>query len=203
MNNTHYDIVKQGHDAITKWRVEHTTDILDLKDADLTYADLRDVDLTEANLWNANLKGADLTGACLKGANMWNANLTYTNLTGAYLKNADLTSADLKSANLTGAYLTGAYLKSVDLTGANMWNTIGNGREVKTVQTDLWTVTYTADIMQIGGWRHAIKDWWAFDNTTISAMASRALEWWMRWKPILQQIIVTSPATPRNNKEGK
>jgi uncharacterized protein YjbI with pentapeptide repeats len=218
MNDTHYDIVTQGHDAITKWRVEHATDILDLmgadlRGADLTYADLRGADLTYADLTGADLTGADLTGADLTGANLTGADLTGANLKGANLTGADLTCAYLKRANLRGADLTYAdltyadltyaNLTGADLTGANMWNTIGNSREVKTVQTDLWTVTYTADIMQIGCRRHAIKDWWDFDDATISAMDSKALGWWMRWKPILQQIIVTSQTTPTNNKEEK
>jgi len=173
MNNTHYDIVKQGHDAITKWVSEHATDILDLRGVNLRGADLRGADLTGSDLTGADLTGADPTGADLTGACLWNASLT------------------------------GAYLGSADLTGANMRNTIGNDREVKTVQTDLWTVTYTADVMQIECRRHAIKDWLGFDDATISARDSKALEWWMRWKPILQQIIVTSPATPTNNKEEK
>jgi uncharacterized protein YjbI with pentapeptide repeats len=188
MNNAHYDIVKQGHDAITKWRAEHATDILDLRGANLRGANLRGANLEVVDLWNADLMYADLTE---------------TNLKGADLKGADLNGATLKGVDLTGASLSSAYLKDADLTGAYMWNTIGNCREVKTVQTDLWTVTYTADIMQIGCRRHAIKDWWGFDDATISAMDSKALEWWTRWKPILQQIIVTSPATPTNNKEEK
>jgi len=223
MNNAHYDIVKQGHDAVAKWRAEHTTDILDLRGADLrgvnltgaaltdailTYADLTGAYLTGAYLTGANLTGSALTDAILTeanltGADLTGADLTYVKLTGAHLKSANLTGADLTEANLKGVDLTYATLTGADLTGANMWNTIGNGREVKTVQTDLWTVTYTADIMQIGCRQHAIKDWWDFDDAAISAMAGKALEWWTRWKPILQQIIVTSPATPTNNKEEK
>lgn len=188
MNNAHYDIVKQGYDAITKWGVEHTTDILDLSGADLSGADLR-----YANLRYADLSGADLSHADLRGTNLYHTNLSGIYLRGAYLRGACLNRADLRYASLRGAYLRGTDLQDA----------IGNGREVKTVQTDLWTVTYTADIMQIGCRRHAIKDWWGFDDATISDMNSKALEWWTQWKPILQQIIVTSPATPTNNKEEK
>jgi len=188
MNHTHYDIVKQGHDAVAKWRAEHTTDMLDLSGANLTEANLTDADLAYAALTGANLYGATLTDADLAGANLYGATLTGATLTGA---------------NLMGANLTGAYLAGADLTGANMWNTVGNGREVKTVQTDLWTVTYTADVMQIGCQSYPLDAWWDFDDATISALDSKALEWWTRWKPILQQIIVTSPATPTNNKEER
>jgi hypothetical protein len=113
---------------------------------------------------------------------------------GAYLTDADLTGADLRradlrDADLTGADLRGADLTDADLTGAVLWDTIGNGREIKTIQTDNWTVVYTADVMQIGCQRHTIKDWFRFSDADIGKMDSKALEWWGRWKPRLTDII--------------
>ena len=122
-------------------------------------ADLTDANLTDANLTDADLRGADLTGAILKGADLRDANLT----------GADLTDADLRNANLTGA--------------------IGNANEIKTIQTEVWAIAYTNDVMQIGCQRHAIKDWFAFDDDKISGMGKRALTFWRRWKPILRQIL--------------
>ncbi len=178
MTPEHYVVVKQGYDAISKWRAEHTTDILDLSGADLSGADLSYANLRDANLRDANLR---------------DATLRYAGLSGADLRDADLIDADLQYA----------FLHGVDLRGTDLQDAIGNGREVKTVQTNLWIVTYTADIMQIGCEQHAIEDWWGFDDATISDMNSKALEWWKAWKPILQQIIATSPATQPNSKEEK
>ncbi len=239
MNDAHYDIVKRGCDAITKWRAEHTTDILDLSGADLRYADLRHADLSNADLMYADLSDADLRHADLTGADLSHATLQYTDLRVATLRHADLRDATLCYADLMGAYLRDAGLsgadlsftdlrytvlrdatlrdatlrdailrradlRGVDLRDADLRDVIGNGREIKTVLTNVWIVTYTADIMQIDCQRHAIKDWWGFDDTTISDMTylnSKTLEWWRQWKPILRQIIVTSPATQTNNKE--
>ena len=101
-----------------------------------------------------------------------------------------------KRANLRDADLIGADLSGADLSGARLWSTIGNGREIRTLQTDIWTVTYTADVIQIGCRRHEIEAWWAFSDDEIDEMAPEALDWWRRWKPLLQQIIETSPAIP-------
>ena len=63
------------------------------------------------------------------------------------------------------------------------------------------SVTYTATHMAIGCQQHEIAEWWAFDDAAISRMDERALRWWRVWKPILQQIIATAPATPYAEKE--
>ena len=139
----------------------------------------------KAYLAGANLAGADLAGAYLAGAD----------LAGAYLAGADLDGADLDGAYLDGAYLAGAYLAGANLDGANLV-ALGDMRFVKTLQLERWMIGYTADTMQIGCQRHPITDWWAFDDSRIARMDPAALEWWGRWKPVLQQIIAMNPAEP-------
>ncbi|WP_291536223.1 pentapeptide repeat-containing protein [Brevundimonas sp.] len=129
----------------------------------------------KANLAGANLAGANLAGADLDGAN----------LAGANLAGADLDGANLAGAYLDGANLAGAYLVA-----------LGDMRFVKTLQLERWMIGYTADTMQIGCQRHPITDWWAFDDSRIARMDPAALEWWGRWKPVLQQIIAMNPAEP-------
>ena len=115
---------------------------------------------------------------------------------------ADLRGADLRGANLSGANLSGADLSCADLRGADLseirslWGATGNMAEIKSVQCDLWPVTYTADKMQIGCQIHMISEWWSFSNSEIERMDSQALAWWAIWKPILQKIIEVSPAKP-------
>lgn len=68
---------------------------------------------------------------------------------------------------------------------------------------DTYPVTYTAEAMQIGCQRHAIKDWWEFDDKQIAQMDGRAaLKFWRKWKPLLQQIIEASPAEPTGETAG-
>ena len=143
-----------------------------------------------ANLSYANLSGADLIDADLSYANLSGANLRYANLSGA-----NLSGANLSYANLSGANLSGANLIDADLSDVNML-CIGNMRNIKTIQADLWAVGYTHDTMQIGCQRHMIAEWFEFSDEEIAPMDDGALDWWRVWKPILQSIIAASPAEP-------
>jgi hypothetical protein len=99
-NPEHIELVKQGAEAIGKWREEHPGVRLDLQKADLSEADLHEADLQEADLSGADLHGADLHGTNLRGALLIEADLHRANLDGA-----DLHRAWLIEANLTGASL--------------------------------------------------------------------------------------------------
>ena len=135
---------------------------------------------SRANLTRANLCGVSLTHANLTRANLYGANLTRANLFGANLTHANLTHANLTHANLTHANLEGAS---------------GNLNNLKSVFCDTYPVTYTAEVMQIGCQCHKLEDWWSFSDARIIEMEGKtALKWWRTWKPILQQIIATSPA---------
>ena len=153
-----------------------------------------------ANLTSANLTSADLTNANLTNANLTNADLTNADLTSANLRSANLNSADLFGANLNSADLFGANLTSANLRSANLFGTIGNMAELKSGQFEKYSFAYTNQILQIGCENHTITDWWSFDDRTINAMDHGALKWWRVWKPILKQIIETSPAVPTGLK---
>jgi hypothetical protein len=70
-------------------------------------------------------------------------------------------------------------------------------QEIKSMALDRYQVVYTATTLSIGCQQHSIEDWWEFSDHKIRAMdRMRALNWWRKWKPILQQILEMSPATP-------
>ena len=167
----------------------------DLTRANLYGVNLAHVNLTRANLYCANLTCADLYGANLDSINLNGANLNGANLYGANLYGANLNGANLYGANLYGANLYGANLDGAKLEGANLDSASGNLNNLKSVFCDTYPVTYTAEVMQIGCQCHKIEDWWSFDDSRIIEMEGKAaLKWWRTWKPILQQIIATSPA---------
>jgi hypothetical protein len=154
-----------------------------------------------AYLRDAYLRGAYLRGAYLGGADLGGADLRGAYLRGAYLRGAYLRGADLRGADLRGAYLGGADLGGADLRGVvNLWDTTGDRRHIKSLQIETWSVTYTATHMQIGCQLHTLERWWGFSDEQISRMDAQALEWWGRWKPVLQQIIAMSPAEPGAEK---
>ena len=68
--------------------------------------------------------------------------------------------------------------------------------EVKSVQCDIWPVTYTATHMQIGCQFHPLAEWFEFGDDEIKRMDLQASAWWAIWKPILKTIIEASPAEP-------
>jgi len=169
----------------------------DLSSADLRYANLRSADLSSADLRYADLSSADLRSADLRYANLRSADLRSADLRYADLSSADLRYADLSSADLRYADLSSADLRSADLrSAASIWGAVGNLSQIKSVQCDLWPVTYTADEMQIGCQFHTLTEWWAFSEEEIQEMDSRASAWWAIWKPILKTIIEASPAVP-------
>jgi len=152
-----------------------------LSSADLSYADLSYADLCSANLCSADLSSANLSSANLSFANLSFANLSYANLCSADLSSANLCSADLSFANLS-------------------W-VIGNSLNLKYIQSGKHEIIYSDKVMAIGCEQHDIKDWWKFDDKTISKMDCGAIEWWKVWKPILKKIIKVSPAKPTGYAE--
>lgn len=79
-NPEHVEIVKQGAEAIRKWREKNPNVRIDLSRAGIWGADFRGTDLREADLSWADLSGADLREADLTGANLRNADLSGVNL---------------------------------------------------------------------------------------------------------------------------
>jgi uncharacterized protein YjbI with pentapeptide repeats len=118
-----------------KWRNANTTEVIELRGANLSRMKLNGINLSKANLEDANLMGANLqeakldrarfTGANLSRANLEGADLTEatiheTELTNAILRNADLRRAKIIGTNLTCANLEYANLRSARLTQTNM-----------------------------------------------------------------------------------
>lgn len=183
----------------------------DLSDSCLRLVDLSGADLSDANLRDADLSGADLSGADLTGADLRIANLMGANLSGANLRSADLRDSNLINANLSGANLINADLSYTNLSGANLINanlinanlrftdlrsTVGNGKEIITLQSLKYPITYTHDDLQIGDKNYPIADWWEFSDAVIwiGCMDVGALEWWRTHKSILKSWIDANPA---------
>ena len=118
--------------------------------------------------------------------------LCNANLSNAGLRNADLSGANLSEADLSGADLSGADLRAADLRAADLRWCIGNMREIKSAQFDTYDVTWTKDALAIGCQQHPIKEWWQFDDATITKMDGDMPLWWKKWKLVLQQIVEMS-----------
>jgi uncharacterized protein YjbI with pentapeptide repeats len=133
-NPEHVELVKQGGEAIRRWREAHPGEWLDLSEADLAGITLqRHEVLGGVNLGRVHLKGANLCEADLRGVKLQDAIdlrkavLLKANLAGVRLFKADLSKAALAGANLTGADLSEADLSEADLNGADLSEAILGG----------------------------------------------------------------------------
>jgi uncharacterized protein YjbI with pentapeptide repeats len=155
----------------------------------------RRADLTDANLTDANLTRAYLPSTNLTRANLTDVNLSGANLSGASLSDADLTDANLTRADLTRADLSGASLSDADLTDADLYGTIGNMRQVKSLQLETYPITYTKDRLQIGCKNYSFEKWQSFTDYEIQELdGDRALAFWRKWKTTIFKIVEMSPA---------
>jgi len=153
--------------------------------------EVSDKDLSSVQLGLA-VRWAVKNDANLRGANLIGANLSDADLRGANLSGANLRGANLSGANLSGANLSGANLYCANLSGAN-----GINDYVKCIQIERYSITYTADILQIGCKRHLISEWADFDDHRIAEMDGKdALKFWRKYKAWILQTIEMCPAKP-------
>ena len=111
---------------------------------------------------------------------------------------AYLSGANLRGVNLRWAELRGANLRGADLRGADLWNCAGERNHIRSLfVSDVYAITYTAEVLQIGCQRYPIADWWEFDDRKILEMdGKQALTFWREMKDFIRMAIEKFPATP-------
>ena len=95
-----------------------------------------------------------------------------------------------------------ADLRYADLRELSLWDVAGEKTHIKSGQIETYQFAYTDEYLQIGCESHGIEEWWSFGDERIKKMeGDKALEFWIKWKPMLKQIIEMSPAEPTGWKE--
>ena len=146
--------------------------------ANLRYPNLKYTDLRGANLRCADLRGADLRGVDLRSANLIHADL----------RSADLSNADLRYTNFRCADLRGA-----DLRGSIIKYSIGNSKEIKTIQNEDYDIIFTSETLAIGCQSHSIAEWKVFSSRDILEMdGKKALLFWDDYKELIFKYIELS-----------
>lgn len=102
-----------------EWRA-HSSEVPDLRGADLSELDLRHVDLSAAKLRRAILSGAAARQGNFRDADLRDCALRHTDLSYADLRGADLRRAKLEETLLSDADLEGADLRQAFLIGTLM-----------------------------------------------------------------------------------
>ena len=129
-NMEQVQLVRQGRDAVARWREEHPGEVLDLNACymshtripmvDLSGADMRNSDLMGAMLRRANLSGCRLNPIHMYRADLRQAKFSESLLNGANLRGADCREADFQDADLDRIILSDANLSGANLRGANL-----------------------------------------------------------------------------------
>ena len=151
-NMEQVQIVRQGRDAVARWREEHPGEFMDLNACYMSHTRIPMVNLTGADMRNSDLMGAmlrraDLSdcrlnpihlyrgdvreakfiGSLLNGANLRGADCRDADFSNADMDRIILSDANLAGANLRGANLSRANLDRADLTGADLTGATLNG----------------------------------------------------------------------------
>ncbi len=156
---------------------------------DLRGANLSGTNLSDANLSDADLSDADLSDADLSDANLSDADLSDADLSGANLSDADLSGANLRYADLSGANLRYANLSGADLSDTDLRFSIGNNKEIKSLQIGEYLISYHKNILNIGCKRYTLLEWESFTNIEIDNMDTKALDWWNLNKHIIFELV--------------
>ena len=151
-NMDQVQIVRQGRDAVARWREEHPGEFMDLNASymshiripmvNLTGADMRNSDLMGAmlrradlsdcrlnpiHLYRGDVREAKFVGSLLNGANLRGADCRQADFSNADMDRIILSDANLSGANLRGANLSRANLDRANLTGADLTGATLNG----------------------------------------------------------------------------
>jgi uncharacterized protein YjbI with pentapeptide repeats len=124
-NMDQVQVVRQGRDAVARWREQHPGEAMDLYNCYMSHVRIPQVDLSGADMRDSDFMGAmmrraNLSGCYLNPSHLYRADLRETNLSRALLNGANLRGADLRGANLEGADLDRAILSEANLTGASL-----------------------------------------------------------------------------------
>ena len=136
----------------------------------------------------------------MKILNRWTLKVIFENeketiketLIDANLKGANLEGANLIGANLEGANLEGANLEGANLRDANLRDANGNLKELKNMQIETYSISFTKDILQIGCKRFSHTEWKNFSDDEINKMDKQALSFWNKWKDFIFKAIELS-----------
>ena len=145
------------------------------KEMYLRSTDLRYAILDHMKFNKYNFSGLDFTNSYLKSSILRNVNLER-----CCLKHADLRFCNFNKSNLTNVNLVDADIRFCE----------GNGVEIKNLQSELYKLVYTKEVLAIGCQQHKIIEWQNFSDEEIYLMdGACGRDWWKENKrTILREI---------------
>lgn len=130
--------------------------LANLGNANFYKANLIETNLTLVNLYKSNLQEANLSNSTLLVAHLYKANLYRANLTKAKLLAANLYEANLQEANLSEADLSEADLQKVNLHRANLYKADLTGANLEGANLSKANL-YGADLSEASVYKARLK----------------------------------------------
>ncbi len=124
-NMEQVQIVRQGRDAVARWRDEHPGEFMDLNACYMSHTRIPMVNLTGADMRNSDLMGAmlrraDLSDCRLNPIHLYRGDVREAKFVGSLLNGANLRGADCRSADFSNADMDRIILSDANLSGANL-----------------------------------------------------------------------------------
>jgi len=148
---------------------------------------------TGKRLW---LRNCDLRGMDLSEKNLRDSILAETNLSGTDFRETVLTNANLYGSDFTKAVLTGSILIRANLTDTTLIDAvlnvgIGNGIEIKTLQTGYWTtsIIFPTKILQIGCEQIGFNEFFKITKKHADEIQPGSGVWVKDWRPVIEMVI--------------
>jgi len=155
--------------------ISSTLSNLNFESSTFKDCDFNDAKLGGGRFQACNLQGHDFSGCDLRDANFYGSNLTDVNFTGAQLKQASFIAANCTNANFTDTIVYKTNFMKSNLTGANLTNinvdaTVGNGSEIKSLQSGGRYVTWTSDYVWVDCMKGPIKPFLTFKAADLAPL---------------------------------
>jgi hypothetical protein len=145
---------------------------------------------TRTDLSDADFTNAEIIKCTILDSWVHTANFTNTTIEGVDFRSSDLRNSDFTEAEIRVCDFNYCDLEHTKLDVKHMEAVIGNGREIKTIQTELaHVIVYTNKRMAIGSKQGSLKTWWDITDEQLKHIYREPfLEFWKKWKPILKSI---------------
>lgn len=140
-----------------------------------------------------DLSGHDFEGLDLNRASLLGCNLTDAKFRGANLSTTDFTGSDLTRADLSFCKMSYAILAGATIADNKLCETIGNKKQIKTLQLDSVILTYTWDKIYCDCLSFEFGNWGLLTGVELDILHPAAREWFVKWDEVVRKILIMSP----------
>lgn len=151
------------------------------------------------NFSNVTIKNSDIRNSLFNYSRLSKLKLEKVKLKKCDFRGSELDNSSFSDCDLTGCNFWEASLLNIRLDNVYLMDTIGNGKEIKSLQIGTFTIVYTCNLLQVGCKIYPIDKWSTFTNRDLLEMGGReAAKFWNYHGDEILNLVRLSPATKSN-----